>query len=197
MNWLLAANAQTLEHGRLFRNGAEEAEMLLMSRTVSAQRAYALFGMLLGALPPAAIFARLLGYGGNGSARLLMISDAALFILCLLMNVISCLGGYLLGSALSRGAFKMERSSWTRMLLVMPLIGAVWGLATGAMGGVFFFGGGAIIGAAFALPIGMIGFLLFAILHRMLERGGMIETRHFLPLACGIASIITALILGL
>jgi hypothetical protein len=196
LNWLLAANAQASEHDRLFRNGAEEAQMLLMSRTVSAQRAYALFGMLLGALPPAAIFARLLGYGANGSMRMMM-SDAALFILCLLMNVVSCLGGYLLGSALSRGAFKLERSSWTRMLLVMPLIGAVWGIATGAMGGVFFFGGGAIIGAAFALPIGMIGFLLFAILHRMLERGGMIETRHFLPLACGITSIIAALILGL
>ncbi len=196
MNWLLAANAQALEHRRLFRNGAEEAQMLLMSRAVSAKRAYALFGMLLGALPPAAIFARLLSYGGEGSLRMMM-SDAALFILCLLMNVISCLGGYLLGSALSRGAFKMERSSWTRMSLVMPLIGAAWGIATGAMGGVFFFGGGAFIGAAFALPIGMVGFLLFAILHRLLERGGMIETRHFLPLACGITSIITALILGL
>jgi len=196
LNWLLAANAQALEHRRLFRNGAEEAQMLLMSRAVSTERAYALFGMLLGALPPAAIFARLLGYGADGSMKMIA-SDAYLFILCLMMNVVSCLGGYLWGFLFSAALFQRERESWTGMLLVVPVIGALWGIFTGSLSGLFYFGYGGFIGAALAAPIGIAGFLLFAILHPLLERGGMIETRHFLPLACGITSIITALILGL
>ncbi len=167
-----------------------------MSRPVSAQRAYALFGMLLGALPPAAIFGRLLGYGVNGSMRMFA-WDAALFFLCLVINAVSCLMGYLLGSSLNYEAFKSERSSWTRMLLLMPVIGAAWGAVTGATSGILFFGFGAFVGAAFAIPIGMVAFLAFAIFHRLLERGGMIETRHFLPLACGITLTIAALILGL
>ncbi len=169
--------------------------MLLMSRAVSTQHAYALFGMLLGALPPAAIFARLLGYGADGSMRM-MAADSVMFILCLLMNIVCCLLGYLMGSALGRGVLKLERASWTRMLLMTPLLGAMWGLVVAASG-FFFFLVGALYGIAFTVPVGMIGFLLFAIVHRLLERGGMIETRHFLPLACGITTIISALILGL
>lgn len=89
-----------------------------MRHPISAHKAYGLAGLLLGVLPPAAIFARLFGYG---------------------------LGG---------GSLNM----------------------------------------AFGIPIGSLAFLIFAVLHRTLERGGMIEARHFVPLACGITAIITVLI---
>lgn len=167
-----------------------------MSRPVGARRAYAMFGMLLGSLPPAAIFARLLGYGADGSMQMIA-SDAVLFTLCLLINVISCAMGYLLGYAFSDALMGKERGSWTKMLLIVPLIGSLWGILTGSFSGLFYFGYGGIIGALLMLPIGMAGFLLFALFHRLLERGGMIEARHFLPLACGITSIIAAFILGL
>ncbi len=195
LNWLVRANEQEAARRDAFRNGAEELEMCLMQRPVAPEKAYALFGLLLGALPPAAIFGKLLGYGldsraGAGGA------EGAFFILCLAMNAVCCLAGYGMGGALSRLAFKAERSPWSRMLLMTMLGGALWGATTGIAGGAWFFGIGALFGAAFAIPIGIVAFVLFALGHRWLERGGMIDARHFLPLACGITATIAALILG-
>jgi hypothetical protein len=169
--------------------------MLLMSRPLTARRAYALFGMLLGALPPAIIFARMFGYGfGRG---LLGESSAFLFLLCLAMNVVCCLVGRAIASALSPALEGINRWSWSKMLLMLPVIGAGWGAVSGAAGGFVFFGVGAIFGLACALPVGMIAFTLFAPLHRLLARGGMIDARHFWPLACGVTMFVSALILGL
>lgn len=197
LNWLLRANALEAERARLFRFAGEEEQMLLMRKPVSAEKAYALFGLLLGALPPAAIFTRLLGYGIGGGSLHITKGSGAIFFLCLLMNVVCALVGYWLGIGLSHAALKLERQSWFRVFLLMPLLGAAWGGLAGLAGGVLFFGIGALFGAACAIPIGATAFLLFAVFHRLLERGGMIETRHFLPLACGITAIITALVLGM
>jgi hypothetical protein len=197
LNWLLAANEAERKHQSLFRSGTEEEQMLLMNRPLSAEKAYALFGALLGTLPPAAIFTKLLGYGLDDALQRSFGPYLFLFILCSLMNIVCGLGGYWMGTALAQRSFKLERRSWTRMLLMMPLIGLAWGASVGATGGLLFFGIGAFFGAAAAIPIGIIGFVMFALLHRMLERGGMIETRHFLPLACGISLTIAAFILGL
>lgn len=171
--------------------------MLLMRRPISVEKAYASFGLLLGSLPPAAIFARLLGYGIDGGSLHMVAADGAILFLCIVMNVICCLVGYAMGAGLARPALKLEHQSWIKMFLLMPLIGAAWGGVAGLAGGFFFFGIGALFGAAYAIPIGAVAFLLFAIVHRLLERGGMIETRHFLPLACGITAIISALVLGM
>src|SRR5256885_4974763 len=61
LNWLLAANAREAERHKLFRHPHEEEEMLRMRRPVTLERAYTLFGMLLGMLPPAAFFIRIFG----------------------------------------------------------------------------------------------------------------------------------------
>ena len=82
-------------------------------------------------------------------------------------------------------------------LLMLPLIGAAWGAVAGFAGGLVFFGLGAIAGLICAVPVGIIAFTLFAPLHRLLARGGMIDARHFWPLACGVTMIISALILGI
>jgi hypothetical protein len=171
--------------------------MLLMRHTVSTEKAYALFGLLLGAFPPAAVFARLFGYGLGGGLMNMDAAGGVLCFLCAVMNVICCLMGYVMGSAFSRSALELEYKSWIRMFLLMPLLGAGWGAVSGAAGGFFFFGIGAFFGAAVGIPVGFLGFLMLSILHRMLERGGMIETRHFLPIACGITAIVTSFILGL
>jgi hypothetical protein len=64
------------------------------------------------------------------------------------------------------------------------------------VGGVLFFGVGSLFGAFMALPFGMLGFLLFTPLHRLMACGGMIDARHLWPLACGVALTISALILS-
>ena len=61
-----------------------------MRHPLSARRAYALFGMLLGGLPPAAIFIRMFGYGLTPPFA----GDAAFFfIMCVAMNIVCCLTG--------------------------------------------------------------------------------------------------------
>jgi hypothetical protein len=194
LNWLLEANEREAHRRSLFRDAREEEQMMLMRHPLTARRAYTLFGMLLGLLPPAVIFARMIGYGftprpfGDG---------ALIFILCLAMNVVCCLVGRGMGAALSRALEQMNRRSWSMMMLMLPLIGAAWGAVAGFAGGLMFFGFGALFGLICAIPVGIIAFTLFAPLHRLLARGGMIDARHFWPLACGVTMTISALILGI
>jgi hypothetical protein len=191
LNWLVAVNTQEQERRRLFRHAGEEEEFLLMRRPLATRRAFALFGLMLGLFPPAAIFMRIFGYG-LGAYK----SSALLFIVCLLMNF-TCAGvGYVMGGALGQSIERLERRSWTLMLMMLPLIGAAWGAVTGAAGGLIFVGLGAIFGAIFAIPIGALSFILFASLHRLLARGDMIEARHFWPLASGATLLAAALVLG-
>ncbi|HEX8247249.1 MAG TPA: hypothetical protein VF599_03615, partial [Pyrinomonadaceae bacterium] len=92
---------------------------------------------------------------------------------------------------------ELEKSSWTTMLLAMPFIGVLWGIITGAAGGIFIFVIGAFVGALVAAAVGSVALPAFAVLHRWLKRGDSIEEKHFFPIALGISCIITALILGL
>lgn len=163
-----------------------------MRRPLDTRRAFALFGLMLGLLPPAAIFIKIFGYGLGWYPR-----GTLLFIVCLLMNF-TCAGvGYVVGGALSRWIERVEKDSWTVMMILLPLIGAGWGIVTGAAGGIIFVGIGAVFGAIFAIPVGALAFTLFAPLHRTLARGGMIDARHFWPLASGATSVAAAIILGL
>lgn len=162
----------------------------MMRRPLPARKAYALFGLMLGAFPPATIFCRMFQYGWTKN-------DGLLFGLCLLMNIVCAVVGYAMGCALGDSMHQLTRTSWNKMLLLSPLVGALWGAVAGGAGGLLFFGFGAIGGILCAVPVGMAAFLLFAPLHRLLARGGMIDARHFWPLACGIALPIAALVLSL
>lgn len=191
LNWLVAANAHEAERRALFRRAGEEDELLLMRRPYDIRRAYALLGLLLGLLPPAAIFIRLFGYGLSVSEH-----SALLFVICLLMNFVCAGVGYVTGAALSSAMWTLERDTWLPMLLLAPLIGTSWGMVTGGLGGLLFFGIGAFFGAAFAIPIGAFVFALFSLFHRLLARGGMIDARHYWPLASGLSLFVAALVLG-
>lgn len=168
--------------------------MRLMRRPVSTRDAFARFGLLLGALVPAAVFYRIFNYGISPRA-----SDAEqLFVplLLLTMNVICGLMGRKTGAMCGSKIDNYERASWHRMCVCAAGLGALWGLTTGAVGGVLFYGIGSLFGAFIALPIGIIGFLLFTPLHRLMAHGGMIDARHFWPLACAVVLTISALILS-
>lgn len=166
---------------------------MMMRRPVSIERSYALFGLLLGALPSAAIFLKM--FGSHSSNLEILVSGWALLFL---LSSIACgLAGRFFGSKFSRMAQTLERSSWSKLLLISPMIGMLWGASTGALGGFILFGFGSIFGAIFAIPVGLLAFLLFMPLHRLLAHGGMIEAQHLWPLACGVTLTLTALILGL
>jgi len=189
LDWLLKANVQAAAHRKLFRNDREEEEALMMRRPLLMRQAYALFGLMLGTLPPAAIFVRMFQYGLG--------RDGMLFGLCLFMNIVCAVVGYAMGHALSGSMHSLTRASWNKMLLVSPWVGALWGMVAGGAGGFLFFGFGMVAGVLCAIPVGVAAFLLFAPLHRLLARGGMIDACHFWPLACGITLTIAALVLSL
>jgi hypothetical protein len=194
LNWLTQWDAETERRARLFRNAGEEEQLRRMRRPVATRAAFARFGLLLGAFVPAALFYRMFNYGietrGSGAGRFSM------FLLLLAMNVTCCLVGEKIGARCGGMIDNYERTSWHRMCACAAGLGALWGLTTGAAGGVLFFGIGAPFGAFIALPFGMLGFLLFTPLHRLMARGGMIDARHVWPLAFGVVLTITALILS-
>ena len=193
LGWLVRENYMESQRRKLFRTLQEEEEMKLMPRPRSVEQAYGLLGLTLGTFPPAAIFIRLFG-----DSFLRNNSDSFIFVILLLaMNLVCAVVGYGMGRVFGKLNFQLERSSWTKLLLLSPLVGLLWGIITGAAGGLVFFGIGALFGPIFAIPVSMVAFPIFAILHRLLERGGMIERRHSLPLAFGVSLTITAFILGI
>ncbi len=165
-----------------------------MRRPIGLQDAYGQFGLLMGIVPPAAIFGRIIfdiARAGNNSAVWFFV------VILVLMNVICAFVGRAMGRGLARSAMKLERASWSAMLVTVPFVGLLWGAVTGFVGGLIFFGLGAIGGFLIAAPIGAIAFAIFAIFHRLLERGTMVDQRHFAPVAFGISLTIAAFILGL
>lgn len=193
LNWFIAANAEAERRQRLFRTADEEEQMLLMRRPISTRDAYAMLGMVLGTFPPLFIFLRLFGYGLI-DVQTYEFEPSPVFILCLLMNVVCYAVGYRMGAKVGDRMDALERRSWSAMIIFTVLLGIAWGIVTGAAGGLLAFGFGAILGPFFAIPVAVVGFTMFTVLHRLLARGGMIESRHFWPLAYGIMSVIVALI---
>jgi hypothetical protein len=190
---LEAAIAAADERARRFRTPQEETEMLMMRRPFTTERAYALFGLLLGTLPPAAIvlrFAWLCFRGDEGAAAIIYLG------LGLLMIMICSLMGEFMGRKLASMIDRAERRHWTVMSFTSLLAGFIWACVTGATGGAIVFIIGALFGLVCALPFGLAGFLLFTICHRLLARGGMMDARHFWPVACGIALAGAALVLS-
>lgn len=192
LNWLVAVNAEEERRRKMFRDPTEEEKVLLMRHPMDTRRAYALFGLLLGIFPPAAIFSKIFGYGVSGPMR-----GALLFLACLGMNTVCAWVGYVMGKALSGAAESAERDRWDLMMILIPFLGAGWGAVTGFAGGLIFFGIGAVFGAACAVVVGALAFTMFAPLHRLNSHGGMIDARHFWPLSTGATVLISALILGL
>jgi hypothetical protein len=191
---LEAALAAAEQHEHRFRCAREEEEMLLLRRPLTTARAYALFGLLLGALPPAAILFRLLGPTVFGRMEWGLLYIYVSFSAAMLAGC--CLVGYYMGRKVGRRIDEAERVSWLRTIIASLAAGFVWSSITGAAGGAIVFLIGALFGLLCALPVGLMAFPLFTVCHRLLAHGGMIDARHFWPVACGVAMIIAALILS-
>ena len=162
-----------------------------MAAPRTGAQAYATLGLLLGLLPPAAMFGRFLS-----SFDFLAKQEYGVLALCVVMNVICCAVGRAMGSWAGGKVGDPRARAWHALILVAVFLGCLWAVITGASGGVIVFGIGAVAGAMLALPVALAGFTLFAPLHRLLSHGGMIEVRHLRPLAFGVAGVIAALILS-
>ncbi|HEX9963045.1 MAG TPA: hypothetical protein VGB00_19080 [Pyrinomonadaceae bacterium] len=194
LNTLLAANAEIEREKTSFRSERERLEAELMKSPLATEKALAYFGAMLGLFPPFALFSRFVfDHFKNISSS----DDFWLIPLLLFVNFVCTIAGYFSGKIVGKIVVEMEKASWTAMLLVMPFIGILWGIITGAAGGIFIFVVGAFFGALVAAVVGSVALPAFVIFHRWLKRGDSIEEKHFFPIALGISCIITALILGL
>ncbi|MCA1591799.1 MAG: hypothetical protein LC754_03920 [Acidobacteria bacterium] len=200
LTWLASQLARDEQRGGVSRRTREGEQVIVMRRPLTSAQAYARFGMLMGLLPPAAIFFRM--FGGRMGAGLHSSSNPfpVWLLLCLAMNVTCCVVGCAMGAALFRQVdvevSNFERRSWAATLFASLLLAFAWAVVTGAAGGALFFGFGALFGAACAVPVALLGFSAFTSLHRLLARGGMIEASQLWPLAFGVPAVIAALILS-
>jgi hypothetical protein len=190
LNELLAINRQTAEDKALFASQQERVEAELMETPIKTDKAFALFGLMLGTFPPLALFTKFVYLNLRNS------DDYWVVALLLFVNLVCALTGYFSGQLIGKIVAEVEKYSWTAMLLLLPFIGILWGIISGGAGGLFIFVIGAVFGAIIAAMVGAVALPAFTILHRLLKKGDSIERDHFLPLAIGITLVISAILLG-
>ena len=188
LSWLKAEVDPKVQRRRLAFE-KEERRALSMQSPLTTEQAYRLFGTFLGLLPPFAIFERAV-MKGRGNEEFWLVA------LCVGMNVFCCLVGRWFGGHLGRWMSNPRPRGRAEFAFIVFLMAAAWSAVTGGLGGALFFGIGAIFGAFIAAPVALAAFPVFAILHRHLSHGGMIEARHTWPLAFGIPLTIAAMIVG-
>lgn len=189
LTFLLAANDEADAEKAIFRNQKEKTEAEMMPHPIHFKKAFGYFGLLLGAFPPAALFLKFI--------LLSRTIEPGIVILLLFVNLVCAAAGFAAGRIIGNIIRELEKHSWHLMLVTLPFIGALWGIVTGAAGGIFIFVIGAIFGAITAAIVGGIAFPIFTIFHRLLKKGDVIERNQMLPVAFGITFIISAYILGL
>lgn len=176
----------------MYRSDQEKLEAEMMSNPLDFKKAYSFLGLLLGVFPPFTIFAKWF-FESGGLNR----NEGFIIALLLLVNITTAIVGYFSGKFIGRTLQEAEKLSWTKMLLLTPFIGLLWGIMSGGAGGVFIFIFGAFFGALLGGMVGAAAVPIFSTFHRLLKKGEMIEMNHFLPIAFGTVFTICSFILGL
>lgn len=191
LNRLLALNAESSRQKELYRSPREKLEAETMRRPLSFEQAFAYFGLMLGAFPPATIILKMLV--GDAS---LHGPDFWIFLVFAFANIVTAVAGYFSGILVGKAVREiMKLRGWKRMAL-LPFLGLTWGLVSGGAGGIFIFLIGSIVGAVIGGAVGTVALPTFALLHHFTRRGESIDTKYFLPLALGITFAICAFILS-
>lgn len=193
LSWLRFELSPDTERRRLVLED-EQRRALSMLRPLGTEEAYRWFGTFLGLLPPFALFARVLvGTWRPGVDGEMVAVWAGV---CVLMTAICCLVGRKFGGFLGRKAGDPRSRSLPSLLFASLLNGLFWGVVTGAAGGAAAFLVGAVVGVFVAVPVALAAFPVFALLHRLISHGGMIEGRQVWPLAFGVPLTIAAMIVS-
>lgn len=192
LDTLLKINEETAREKALFGSEQEKIEATLMKDGLNTKQAFAYFGLLLGTFVPAAMFTRFLI-----DARGLRVEDLWILGIVAIVNIITAVVGYFSGKIIARSVSEVEGFSWGMMLLITPFIGLVWGIMAGGAGGIIIFFVGAFFGAFLGGAVGSVALPAFALLHRLMKKGDLIDMRHFLPIAFGITFVICGFILGI
>lgn len=174
----------------LYKTEQERFEAGLIKHPLTTEKSFALFGLMLGALPPLALFTKFF------ISSQIRFEESWVMFLLFFVNVICATVGYFSGKLIAKMVAEVEKYSWSVMLLILPFIGILWGIMAGGAGGVFIFVIGAVFGAIIASMVGGVALPVFTIFHRLLKKGDVIERDQFLPIALGITLIISAIFFG-
>jgi hypothetical protein len=192
LNVLLAANAEIESRKNTYRTDRERLEAEMMTSPLTTEKAFAYFGLMLGLFPPLSLLIKFFT-----DSQVLRPDDLWILPLLFLANVFSAVVGYFSGKVVGRSVAAVEKIPLWAMMLVLPFVGLLWGMVSGAAGGLPIFIVGAFFGAFVGGAVGAAALPVFALLHRLVKRGDMIELKHFLPLAFGVTLSICSFILGL
>lgn len=191
LNQLLKINAETVRAKANFKSEFEQFEVNMMKNPLSAEQAFGYFGLMLGSIPQLTTLAAILYNLRNTD------NHTILLLFGLAVITVTSVVGFFTGKKVGKTVNNLENSSWTKMLLLTPFVGLLWGMITGGAGGLIIYLIGAIFGGIIGGAVGFAVLPIFVIFHRLLKKGEFIETKHFLPLAFGIIFIICSLIVGL
>lgn len=192
LNVLLTANAEIARQKAMFASEREWLEAETMQKPVDTEKAYSYFGLMIGMLTPASLILRF-----TIDSRIFHPDGVWLILLLLIANAISAVVGFFSGKLIGRAARQIETYRWWAMLSAAPFLGLFWGMVAGGSGGLIIFIIGAFFGAFIGGIVGAAALPAFAVFHRLLKRGDVIEYKHFLPLALGITLTICSFILGM
>ena len=192
LGWLIDENHRVARERSLYRNERERLEAETMRRPVKISKAYRWFGLMLGAVPPAAIVVKAAAKANRFEAE-----GLGFALLIVFAGLLAGLAGYFSGKLTARTVKRTERFSLPNRAALIAFVGMTWGIACGAAGGVLIFLIGAIpaafiggVTAAVALPV-------FATLLSFVRLGDRVALAHFLPISLGIVMSIAAFIFGL
>ncbi|MGQ0541082.1 MAG: hypothetical protein ACT4O9_04425 [Blastocatellia bacterium] len=189
---LLELNSLSAKETSAFRDERERFEAETMKLPIRSGNAFALFGLMIGLFPPAAINLKIFFQNGGFQTDDLVI--AALFVVA---NAVTATVGYYTGFLVSRLVKLASMFSFSNNVILTIFIGLICGIVSGGVGGIFILIFGAFFGSIIGGITGAVVLPVFTLLHRLLSRGGLIELKHFLPIAFGIAFSASAFILGL
>ncbi len=192
LNALIAINKESERQKAMFRTEREQFESELMKNPLTFEKSFAYFGLMLGTFPPMAFFLKFITDAGSFNR-----DEYWLIGVFLIVNLISAVVGFFSGKFIGKTVKELEKLSWTKMILIAPFIGLVWGIIAGGAGGVIIFLIGAIFGAWLGGMVGAAALPAFVTLHRLMKKGELIEQKHFFPIAFGVTFTICSFILGL
>ena len=189
---LAARSAEMASERNRYSNDQERLAAETMKRPISTRASYTIFGSAIGFLPTFSVALAILKTSGP---------DTEKTILWVTSFWIAAFVTGTFGGLLGKYAAKFTENARSRRLSVhlslLPFIGAIWGGAAGALGGVFVFVIGAFFGAVIGGMIGFVAVPIFSLLHGMMRQGDSVELGHLLPITFAIVGTLSAAILSI
>jgi len=169
-------------------SGDREISTSFLARRLDLSTSLRFFGIAIGTVPTAAILFRLFVMDSS--------PNPAVLLLAVLATAVTGLVGHLTAGFTSAALERVLSTSFLRSLLLVPIIGIVWGIMSGAAGGLFLFVLGAPVGGVIGGMVAGTALPLFVGLFNLTAEEGEISVNRFLPIAVGISGSAAALFLG-